>query len=578
MTQANRQDIVTTSSRNIGIRRAIAEAFIQAILELCTHPKLQYTWMRFLPGKSQRYDPFWSQLVTLLDNKLEETAILKARGQDSLRLISSLRFTVDSQLDRHGKPLFRDNNPKMYISKEYAKDDIAMLRTYGLPEYTAAEILRAISRDLKRSDSRMRSKNMDADWHMRSANYLTEIWKMSNNTLRSKLRSLPLLPLEDETWIAAENKDAYFPKTNGFEVPPELGLNIIASEAAQNLHRQQLFHHLGVKEAEIHFVRRKILDRRFETKSIKSAVKQLKYLFLTDKYKQRSEWASIWIADCNGIMRRPILTDIYMPDDNPYGPSKLLEKMEGKPYFLHHYYLDEIFENHNADMAVLWKNWLCDYVGVRRHLRIISKYNHDELSKECLYVADHLPDRFLGYLRHSWDQESKELEAFPKLITPLKFIRVNCYEGKRHPLARTYLPLKKLKYQWERFSRGSAHFPFLQLDDNEVTDETCVKDWGFLVSSLRVKAEDDLSFYLDVLLWIMDSQEDGDIYDDSRIFELYGVIYGKYLESPNDRNRDLIRYDTNSWAYYSQCNKLTLNLEQRLLLHVALDLCSEKPT
>ncbi|KAM0261042.1 hypothetical protein ACHAQJ_002481 [Trichoderma viride] len=51
VTQANRQDIVTTSDRNIGIRRGIADAFILAISEFCNHPKLQYTWMRFLPDR-----------------------------------------------------------------------------------------------------------------------------------------------------------------------------------------------------------------------------------------------------------------------------------------------------------------------------------------------------------------------------------------------------------------------------------------------------------------------------------------------------------------------------------------------
>ncbi|KAL7908107.1 hypothetical protein GGI35DRAFT_469887 [Trichoderma velutinum] len=547
VTQANRQDIVTTSSRNIGIRHGIADAFIQAVLELCTHPKLQYTWMRFLPDKSQRYDPFWSQLVTLLDEKLKETAVLKPRGQDSLRLISSLRFTVDSQLDRHGKPLFRDNNPKMYLSKEYAKDDIMILRRYGLTEYTAAEILRAISRDLKRDDSRMKSEDMDADWHMRSANYLTEIWNMPNNVLRSKLRSLPLLPLEDETWIAAEDEEVYFPETNGLELPPELHLNIIASEAAQNVHRRQLFRHLGVKEAEVHFLRQVILAENFKIKSTKSAVKQLKYLFLTDKYKQRSEnGRNIRIADNNGVMRRSEFTDIYMPDDNPYGPSKLLEKFKDTASFLHHYYLDETFQEDDADLGISWKNWLCSYVGVRRHLRIISKDNKEELSKECLYVADHLPDRFLGYLRYSWDQESKDIESSSELITKLQYIHVNCYGGKRRSLTETRLPLQKLKYQWDRFSRGSEFFPFLQLDNHKDTHETYVKDWGFLVSCLGVQAEDDLSFYLDVLFWIINSlEEDDDIYDSSRIFELYGVIYGKYLESPNDKNKDLIQ----SWFY-----------------------------
>ncbi|UKZ78366.1 hypothetical protein TrVFT333_006103 [Trichoderma virens FT-333] len=548
VTQANRQDIVTTSGRNIGIRRGIADAFVKAVLEFCNHPKLQYTWMRFLPNKDQRFDAFWSQLVTLIDDKLKKTAVLKPKSENSFRLISSLRYSVDSQLDRHGEPLFRDNDPEMHISKQYRKEDISILRKYcGLAEYTAAEILLAISLDLKSGDARMKSENMDDDWHTRSANYLSDVYLTGDASIRSKLRSLPILPLQDGTWIAAEKHTPFFPEAGGLDVPPELGIIIINSKASQNVYRRQLFSRLGVKEAEVSLLRRLILNRGNDIERIKSSVKQLKYMFLTDKHKQKSEDSrNIWIVDSNITWRRAHHVDVYMPDNKPFGPSKLLEEVKDTDKlsvkFIHPLYIKGVFDDDAASLTS-WKNWLCSYAGVRRHMRIISKEKRNELSKECLYVAENHADKFLGFLNYNWGQESKDIESSPALIEQLKGIVVPCHGGLMSQMEGTWLPLPNLQTAWERFSRGSETFPLLKLD-REVTRESYTKDWGFLVSSLGVGTEEDLDFYLEILYNIMinDKDDDGeDIDEPSRIFELYGVIYGKYIASPDNAVKDKIR-------------------------------------
>lgn len=550
MTQANRQDIVTTSGRNIGIRRGIADAFIQAILEFCNHPKLQYTWMKFLPDKNQHFDPFWSQLVTLLEVKLQDTAVLRSRSEKSFHLISSLRFLLDSQLDRHGEPLFGVGSPEKHLSKNYSAEDIKILRTYGLTEYTPSEILLAISLDLNRTDSRMKSENMDDDWHTRSANYLSSIFPTGGTMLQSMLGRLSLLPLQDGTWIAAQNKKVFFPEANGLKVPPGLGLNIIVSKAAQNIRRRQLLCRLGVQDAEISFMRRQIFKKGFGPGTIISIVKQLQYLFLTDMHKTNSEdKRRILIVDSERRLQKTHVADVYMPDNNLFGPSKLLENVKStdglSAKLLNHVYVNEALQKDGIDLTSSWKDWLCSYVGVRRHLRIISKDEKDKLSKECLYVAAHHADKFLGYLRNGWDQESKDIKSSSSLTAQLSKIVVPCHGGKTVAIERTYLPLPNLKHQWEKFSRGSENFPFLKLD-KEVTRETYVKDWGFLVSSLSVGVEDNTKFYLYVLLYIMSQQKVEEIDDSSRIFELYGAIYGKYLEASNDENKELIRYVPNS--------------------------------
>ncbi|KAL7793993.1 hypothetical protein V8C43DRAFT_280823 [Trichoderma afarasin] len=541
VTQANRQDIVTTSGRNIGIRRGIADAFIQAVLEFCNHPKLQYTWMRYLPEKKQHFDPFWSQLVNLLEDRLKDTAVLRPRSENSFRLISSLRYSVDSQLDRHGEPLFKDSNPEMYISKRYSKDDIIILRNYGLREYTAWEILEAVELDLNTNDSRMRS-DMDDDWHMRSANYLHSILLSSDSSRRSKLRTLPLLPLKGGAWVAAWNHEIFFSEAGGLEVPPHLGLNVLDSEATLNIHRRQFFSSLGAKEAEIPFLRRRILERRFDNKMVMSSVKQLRYLFLTDKHKESSEERrNIRIFDTKSDIQSPYLTDVYMPDDTPFGPSKLLENVEDNDglsaNYLHSYYMKKVFqEDEEAMLLSSWKNWLCSYAGVRRHLRIISKEDRSKLSKECLYVASHHADKFVGFLKYTWNQESKDITSSPVLLEQLRNIEVPCHGGQMLALEMTWLPLLELQKEWERFSRGPAVFPFLKLD-RQITRDSYASDWGFLVSALQVHVLDDLWFYLFVLLCVIYQQSSANINEPSPIFDLYGAIYGKYLASSDQKEK-----------------------------------------
>ncbi|EXK44469.1 hypothetical protein FOMG_03183 [Fusarium oxysporum f. sp. melonis 26406] len=59
-TNANRQDIVNMTRRNLNIRDWIAKTFLQAILEFSQHPFLCHNWPLFLPSQGSGHDSFWS--------------------------------------------------------------------------------------------------------------------------------------------------------------------------------------------------------------------------------------------------------------------------------------------------------------------------------------------------------------------------------------------------------------------------------------------------------------------------------------------------------------------------------------
>ncbi|QYS99675.1 hypothetical protein H0G86_006795 [Trichoderma simmonsii] len=240
-----------------------------------------------------------------------------------------------------------------------------------------------------------------------------------------------------------------------------------------------------------------------------------------------------------------------MPDDEPFGPSKLLEKVDEaagfQAIFLDSSYMNQVFQGDDEAMLLSsWKNWLCSYARVRRYLRIISKENNSKLSKECLYVAGHHAKKFLGFLNYTWAQEGEAIKSSPALIAELKEIKVPCQGGQMVSLKDTWIPLLELQKVWEKFSCRPETFPFLTLD-REVTSDSYTNDWGFLVSFLGVNVKDEMDFYLSILLRIMIRRDTRDIYNPSRIFELYNVIYGKYVADPRDEISARIR--VNRWIY-----------------------------
>ncbi|KAG7284333.1 hypothetical protein NEMBOFW57_010705 [Staphylotrichum longicolle] len=100
VTQANRQDIVTTSARNQGLATGVADAFIQGVVELCDHPELRYQWMRYLPEESAYpWDGFWTQVIEEIRGRLTSTPVLCPAIPGPLQLIRDSRRHKASHLD-----------------------------------------------------------------------------------------------------------------------------------------------------------------------------------------------------------------------------------------------------------------------------------------------------------------------------------------------------------------------------------------------------------------------------------------------------------------------------------------------
>ncbi|CAI6095031.1 unnamed protein product [Clonostachys chloroleuca] len=172
VTQANRQDIVWSSQRNVGLRKAIGQALVKGIEELAKHQTLQYKWMRYLPREeSLNHSPFWKDMVSEIKSPLSQAQVLVPIRQAARCPIQQMRQLEPRYLDKNGDPLIPDlcNSP-MYLSKDYEDNDLNILREYGLSVLQVYEIYPILSAMVQeQSWKEAIFETRDEDWHSRLA-------------------------------------------------------------------------------------------------------------------------------------------------------------------------------------------------------------------------------------------------------------------------------------------------------------------------------------------------------------------------------------------------------------------------
>ncbi|KAH6999499.1 hypothetical protein EDB80DRAFT_724771 [Ilyonectria destructans] len=544
VTQANRQGIVTTSRRNLGILEGIYDAFIQAILDFCDHPALQYTWMRFLPNPMDHYDHFWSRLVTKLQANLRFEPVLRPWSEGRLRPITDLRRLLAYHLDSHQEPLFGDTDPEMYISNKYQESDLHKITAYGLQSLTQDEVLNLVEQDLRLETSRMKSIETD-DWHTRAANLLAMTFdKAALHHLRARVRKLSLLPLQDGDWVASSDRgNIYFSKSAGIAIPGNIGLDLLNGTAEKNSRRVRLFVYLGVFDAHVDFVRKSILQwhhfyERGSGAKFYTFVNHLKFFYSTHNLATNPMEGKerLRLVTNKDTTLFPYLENIFLPDNHEFGLKKLFQHTNAAEtptdapllYFLSTLYLRNSPEKPSV-FSEIWTDWLCTYAGVRRHLCLVSLVEPRSLSKPVHYVAKHLPDKFLGFLRHHWCDGGRDIEKSLAMTTELKGIPVLCQDGSMIALEKTYLPFQDLEDECTRYLRGEESFPFLQLT-TALERGTYARDWPFLGPRLGVGIDAGIDFYKQLLLQIRSTRADK-VEDEDRLIDLYSTIYGKHVQS-----------------------------------------------
>lgn len=563
-TSANRQDIVSTSRRNIDLLDAIAAAFVKAVLQFCEHKDLCYTWPDFLPSPDAEFSSgFWEGLVPKIKTKLSVTPVLRSRRRTYLRLIRDVHFNRSDAVDANGDPLLDDPNPDLYISKLYTSWRIGSLRKYGLEVGSIDQVLDALEISLKSPISMVKSESTDADWHSRLAKLFSSCFtKKCYNTIE-RLRKVTLLPLRSGEWVSADSGAVYLPTSNGLSVPPGLDIRVLDPKAVANQDRRDLFVRLGASEPTVESVRN-LIQRAHSSGSARSlslteSKAHLHFLYYTHNPKQpaHNKLKGIKILGHRvPIFADPGLNDFYLPSHHAYGPEALLAPTSDAPghsvTFVNPEYLKDIPDSPTASHPT-WNKWLQDTLGIRNRLRLVSARG-DTLSEVWYYVRDHRPEKLLGFLEYLWKYEGSRIVNSDALIQEIKrtsAAKVSVKNNSAWKLCETWLPLPHLQRQSSLFLEEREVFPFLILEDaNSMTPDELRAKWAFLHTSFSVGKDDDIYFLLDILKLIRynnDSEKIDKLSNAKRLLDLYIAIDAKCTGAVDRQaEREMIR-----WVY--QC-------------------------
>ncbi|KEY68188.1 hypothetical protein S7711_09101 [Stachybotrys chartarum IBT 7711] len=533
VTQANREDIVTSSIRNIGLRRCLVAAMIKAIGQLCQSSGLQWTWMRFMPTEgSYHWDPFWKPFISDIKQNLQHKPLLRTLETNQLGSISTLRRSPNDCVDSAGHPLFSDLRPELYISHSYSLSDLNLLSNLGLSFLSRQQVVALLTQDLKRNDSRWKAPP-DEDWNTRASTLLSHC--ASSQSCVSSLLQLQVIQLNTGAWVSPAKRSAsfgsvYYGNIGDVHIPVDLGLSLLKPSEPQNAARREFFDIMGVKTASVSQVRSLILrycSSAF-TPEIKESAEHLRFLYLTSSLPEAQEdlaSKSIPIINHLGEGVRPNSSDLYVQTEEPYQAFDLLGN-EGalacNVSFVHQYYFEDPPEK-SESVKLTWKDWLHEVLGVKRYIPLVG--NSGAMSKECNYIAKHNRDKFLGFLKSIWPSQGQEIMRLPKVLQALKTVEV-CCEGFAKPLSETYLPFPTLRDFCEKFN--VEKFPFVTLP-GETAEHNLHTSWSFLTSSGLIGGQQvNLAFKLSVLQCIKPAR-----FRIRNVMTLYHSIQASCVEEKN---------------------------------------------
>lgn len=453
-----------------------------------------------------------------------------------------MRRIPQHMLDENGEPLFPDIEPEEYLAPEYSARDLDALKNYGLRWLDIDGFLVRVRKDLDQWESSIiKSPETGDDWHSRVAKILFDAWLDRAETMES----LALIPLKGGQWKSASDaKWIYYPNVDEYQIPTNLKLNLLVSEAARNRDRKRLFDRLGVQEPRVTHIRHAItIHHGSHDVILPNNRMNLEFLYLTAHLDQDNDnplaYCKIKLYDHMHRKRSPENYSFYFPGEDTYGAQQLLqpvgpgESCDSAPdidvSFLHSDYMCCSLTQPDEENRT-WRAWLSQMRYVRD---VIPLTCGGRLSEECLYVAKQRPEKFLGFLLRYWKSEGSKVTGSKALIHALLSVKVPCENGNMYPLGDTYVHAKQLEYA-DRFIQEDEPFPWLK-QEASLSDIPGLSNLEDLTSALEFGyPKSELEFYLTLLRFIKNASEDaGRLSDAGRVYELYSRIESRYHESVN---------------------------------------------
>jgi hypothetical protein len=540
---ASRQDIAKDSLRNTALLDAIADTFARALMQFCERDNLRFQWMRYLPDRNRKnYGAPWLSLVNKLAFRLGQMHVFYCHKNSDRHLIGDL-VCLPSDFCEDGEPLFEGGDPESIISQRYFTRDLNILKDYGLKLAGYGHFLSWLSADLDRGvRSRMRSPETTASWHTQTARLLHEPFLKNWPKFKAKLKTMALLPLTGGAWVSATNVcgPVFFARVDGIDIPPNIGLDTI-DEKVTITDRITLFRDLGVREAPISLVRRKILETYWQVglvfnMSVQTSKQYLTFLYLTHHHLKPADepsYSSIVLVDKDQCICNPSDSVMYMATDkNPYSPWELLKGGKScwlpdtgyrAPRFRAHYFMNDGYfldpPQTPPNQTLTWVEWFHSCLKISKYVHL----GYADLSEAAKYLGKHRPDRFLGALQrhHHYNPHLS-----PEFIACVQRTMILCPGRRKIALKNAYFPTKQLENLVTRFLQPGTFFPWIWTDRESY--DVIPDDMKRLLSKFGVGVPlDDLEFALDLLRYNVRAMKNG--FTSAGITNLFSLY--KYIQT-----------------------------------------------
>ncbi|KAI0157391.1 hypothetical protein GGR57DRAFT_510975 [Xylariaceae sp. FL1272] len=555
VTDANRQDVVQDSLRNTGLIRAVAEAFVKAILQFCEHDSLRFQWMRYLPKNGD--NPYikgkglWLDLVKDIESRLARTALFYDRFSSQKRLLPDLRILTADFTDEKGQPLFEEDTPGKLMSAQYNLSDLLILKDYGLSLCMMADGLEWLKQDLRRSVSRMKSPTTPDSWHSKVAQFLNSIFDNWGDDC-AELKKLEMIPTNYGTWVSSHRTSVYFAylqRQRPFDhaitalTIPSFIYETLLNRSVANPDRLKLFENLGVKKASIDMVRNSILRiynsncELTQKPGLTQSVEHVNFLYLTHdepwRHRPFLEYAALTLLNQDERQSSPSKDVMYISNNDSHGARELFRSRhdqnaaEFPTNFVHEGYFSDAPAGTEKGS---WVSWLYDSVGVRRFVA----FGPDKHGTEALsYVVRHRPEKLLGAFHEFFLRDPKSARSVQ--VDPST--TVLCREGQRIPLQDTYFPTSNRMALTEKFLGKDVFFPWLQLEFQNDSNKIA-PSWMSVLKILNIPIDHtDVEFALAMLKYLVTAFKSGaSAFDVTKLFELYDYIQERYWASEKREN------------------------------------------
>ena len=449
---ANREDIDPSSEWNIGLRKAIPFAFLEAARKLNQDQKLRYTWIRLLPVRT-RIEDFFENLATDIIRLLADEPVVESYS-GVLRVPRDLIYVPKWCCDKTGVPLTLTEKTKLhYVSKHYAAIDWPVLRQLGVVELTPENFLLDL-KDLV-NDNPEQFKEKPSKWHSTLAQMVSNIITREA-WLRSHVASLKIIPLRNGQWVSPTYGCLFFPhESRPLHAPEEVGVFELDFDACKDNNRKQLFIQLGVQIfqdlAICNAVVAKHADLRF-----KPDLLSIDCLFSHVEFLYNAGWVNpgscdLWLSAEDGSPRKG--SRLYLESTDQHTATSLFAVNRDRVKFLHKDY----YRLSNGNMEEKrWQEWLLANLHVAVVPRLIepSVGLPFQLSEDFMFIFKRYGSATsLLLLRDNWEYYSRWLEGGSfrdvgqewrvsrmAVTFTLRALEVQCLGGISTPLQGTFLP------------------------------------------------------------------------------------------------------------------------------------------